>query len=688
MTKKSHRKRAGKPAAKTVVAPEPAPVQAQTILKQPEPGPEPVSAGISPRLLAAVCLLLAGLNFATFWPARSHEFLFYDDPEFITENAQIQSGLNWTTVRYAFTKILVGNWHPVTVLSHALDCQLFGVNPSAHHLVSVTLHAINAVLLFLLIRAMTGAVWRGALVAALFSLHPLRVESVAWIAERKDLLCGAFFLLTALAYASYAKRQRDLDWNAPFAQRWRTGLRFYIGSLLFFALGLMSKPMLVTLPFVLLLLDYWPLCRFKEPLARHSFPLLLEKIPFLILSAAMSFLTFLAQEHAGATDIVRNVSVPERLANAFTSYVRYLGKEIWPANLAIIYPHPARHYYLSDQWPGWEIVAAFLLVVLVSWLAVLQARRRPYFAVGWFWFLGTLVPVIGLVQAGEQSMADRYTYLPSIGLLLALVWWVGDVVEERFHIPQWKIPAFAAVALVPVLVGLTRHQLQFWHNSLTLFSHAVDVTADNPSAQFGVGMGLLEEGLPSRAMVRFRVALAIDPTYGRAHYTMAQLLRMQGNLQASANEYQAALRLNPADVRALVNLAGVLPLLGQYERASELLKQALKVDPQSTEAMNNLAWLLATCPDPALRNGARAVELSERACRLSDFRQPALIGTLGAAYAESSRFREAIDAATRAAALAIKSGDTNLAQRNQKLIGLYQSGKPYHEPHALRIQHR
>lgn len=635
---------------------------------------------------AACCALLALLTLAAYWPVRHHDFIYYDDPEFVTENLQVQAGLKWSTVRYAFSNAVVGNWHPVTMLSHALDCQLFGTNPAAHHLMNVAFHALNSVILFLLLRYLTAAQWRSALIAGLFALHPLRVESVAWIAERKDLLCALFALISIWLYAHFARRGSTAggsqDEAAPRANgmaRWA----FYAGSLLAFAVGLMSKPMIVTLPFILLLLDFWPLQRVvwsKERSAlKRMLWLILEKVPFLGLSLTASLIALSFQRASGATSVIQNVGWAERLSNAAASYVRYLAKAIWPTDLAVIYPHPARHYYLSDQWPGWELLAAGLLLLLVSVLAIRWAWSRPCFAFGWFWFLGTLVPVIGLVQAGEQAMADRYTYLPLIGPVIGLVWWVGDLLSGFRARAANSLTAVAASVLLGALFLSTRHQLGYWQNTLTLFEHAAEVTADNPSAQFGIGMGLLEQGQISQALVRFRVALAIDPSYARAHYILGQLWRMQGHLQAAADEYKATLRFSPTDVRALANYGGLLPSLGRSTEAVQYLNEALRLDPNCVEALNNLAWVLATSTDASLRDGTRAVQLGERACQLTQFKQAALIGTLAAADAEAGQFTNAVATAQRAITVAQESAESALATRNQQLLVLYRSGKAYRE---------
>ena len=675
-------------------------------------------------------LLLAVLTVGVYWPVRSHDFIFYDDPEFIIENRQIQSGLNWNTIVYAFTRPVVGNWHPVTTLSHALDCELFGVQAGQHHFVNALVHAANAMVLFLLLqqwrrmsygtsRGDSGGHRRGSrrswpawfrlswpclLTTVLFALHPLRVESVAWDAERKDVLSGFFFLLTLWFYTLFVqKRSADQSVRGQ-----RQSLNSYLLSLAAFALGLMSKPMLVTVPFVLLLLDYWPFRRLDISLRRFEISDLrsqiIEKLPFLFLSLIDCLITMAVQKRVGAMQVIERVTWSERLGNAVTSYVRYLAKFIWPTDLAIVYPHPAKQYYLKDGWPGWEIGLAAVLLVLISAFSLLQSRRRPYLAVGWFWFLGMLVPVIGFVQVGEQSMADRYTYLPLIGPVIALAWWLGerldpnrlgasaaqaiqpsrpsvstDIPREAGRSSGW-FPGMAVVPIVvAVLIPLTRHQLGFWQDTITLFQHAVAVTADNPSAQFAMGVALEKEGQPGKAMVRYRVATAIDPHYAKAYYNMGQLLRKSAQWQAASEAYLAAERSNSRDLATQLNLASVLPHQGRYREAIQHFDQALKLDSDSIEGLNNLAWLLSTSPDPSVRDGARAVTLAEHGCALTEFKMPVLLGTLAAAYAEAGRFPEAISAAERACAGATETGDTATASKNQELLALYRANRPYHE---------
>ena len=663
------------------------------------------------RRVLTICVVLAALVLAVYWPVQDDGFLCFDDSDYVTDKPQVKAGVTWPGIRYALTAGVVGNWHPVTTLSHILDCQFFGLNAGPMHVVNAALHAANALLLFLVLRLMTGAVWRSAFVAAFFALHPLRVESVAWISERKDVLSAFFFLLTLWAYARSAEGRRKSD-NTQHATRNTFHVsRYYLLSLLFFTLGLMSKPMVVTLPFVLLLLDYWPLRRLElsslNPRPSSITALLREKAPFFALAAIFSVLTLFVQSHMGTTALNARFTMEDRVANALVSYVRYLGKMFWPTDLAAIYPHPASRYYLRDQWPGWEICAAGLLLLAVSTLCLCQARRRPYLAVGWFWYLGMMVPVIGLIQAGEQSMADRYTYLPLIGPVLSLVWLLSELAssrtdevrsqmrqrtgalsarsdkrlvfgKDRIPIVQWALAALAVI-LLAVCSVLTRHQLHYWRDSVSLFEHTVEVTADNPGAQFALGIGLEKQGQVRRAMVHYRAAIDILPSYTEAHFNIGHLFREEGDWQRAAEEFRITLRYKPRDLKFLLNLAGVMLEGGQTWEAVQRFEESLEVDPDSTEALNNLAWILAANCDPAIRNGARAVGYAERACQLTQFKKTTFVGTLAAAYAEAGRFENAVAIAEKACALAAQNGEQGLLEKNRQLLELYRAGKPYHE---------
>ena len=627
-----------------------------------------------------ICLLLAGITLAIYWPVRHYGMVYYDDPLFLTENAEINSGLNWHSLWWALSGILVANWHPVTSLSFVLGHQFWGTNPGAEHLVNVAFHAANAVLLFLVLNRMTQATWRSAMVAALFAWHPLRVESVAWISERKDVLCGFFFLLTLWTYARYAQGQSRVEGRESRAgssnlaldsRRWTLD---YCMPLLFFTLALMSKPMAVTLPFVLLLLDVWPLRRISEgggwraelknarrpsTLNPQLSTLLLEKWPFFALSGFFSGLTYWIQKNSAAVMEFGRLGLGDRINNAVSSCLQYLAKLLWPANLAAIYAFPKSH----DPAEIWLVA---LLLLAVSALCVCQVARRPYLAVGWFWYLGMSVPIIGLVQVGGQAMADRYTYLPLMGPVISLVWLVADCFQAR------KILLSAAAAMVLVAcAGLAGRQVQFWRNTMALFEHNVAVTPENAAAYYTLGLGLEHAGDTNRAVVCYRVATAIFPGDIEAHKNLAHLFCQQGHWTAAEKECNTLLALNPNDSASHLLLAQVAGSLGRADDAVFHFNEALRLNPDCVEAMNNLAWMLATSPEANIRNGARAVELAKRACELTHCKKTVYIGTLAAAQAEAGRFDDAMATAQKAIALARQNGELDLLQKNQELLEYY-----------------
>lgn len=441
--------------------------------------------------------------------------------------------------------------------------------------------------------------------------------------------------------------------------------------------------MLVTLPFLLILLDLWPFGRLKAFSLGAFWPLLREKLPFFLLAALASIITLLVQRGAGAMSFFRNLTLGERLANAVESYLRYLGKLVWPTKLAIVYPHPAHGYALNEAWPLWQILAGAAVLLLLTVLCLARLRRQPYLAVGWFWFLGTLVPVIGLVQVGEQSMANRYTYIPLIGPVIALVWAVWDAAAalstRRGPRPALILP-WALSSLLAGLVWGTHRQVLHWRDTLSLFSYAIAVTPDNPSAHFALGVALEKAGQVSQAMVQYRVALAIDPSYAKADYNLGQLFSKAGDLPSAVVHFRAASRSNPNDLASRLNLANSLQHLGRAKDAVPVYEDCIRRDPDSIEALNNLAWILATDPDPQLRNGPRAVRLAERAVALSHSTLPLMIGTLAAAYAEAGRFADAVAAGEKAVTAAAEQAQPEVVQRNRELIELYRAGKPYHEP--------
>jgi len=520
------------------------------------------------KLTGLVCAALAAATLAAFWGARQCQFVNYDDPAYITSNQEIRHGLTAQSARWAFQTGAASNWHPLTWLSHLADVELYGMEPAGHHLTSVLLHTINGVLLFLLLRGMTGALWRCAFVAALFALHPLRVESVAWVSERKDVLSTMFWMLTVLAYVRYA---RDLKFEI-------SNFKFFYGlSLALFALGLMSKPMLVTLPLILLLLDYWPLERWQ----RGAAGLFLEKIPFFVLAAASSVVTFLVQRHGGAVAALAGVPVGARVGNAFISYVRYLAKIFWPARLSPLYPHPG-------YWPWWEVAGAVALLAAVSAWVIRRARPQPYLAVGWFWFVVMLAPAIGLVQVGIQSMADRYTYVASVGVFLMLAWGANEWIEKQ----RWILGVAAVLALGACAV-LTPRQVAFWRTSETLFQHAVEVTDNNYLAYNNLGFDLSNRGEAERAMTYFQKSLAINSNYDEARNNLGYSLAALGRYQEATNEYIKALSLNPRLTEAHNNLGIALGRLGLTDAGIHEYQIALEEDPRHAGARNNYGVALA-----------------------------------------------------------------------------------------------
>ena len=534
-----------------------------------------------------ICLFLIVAIFAVFWQVRTHEFLKYDDQIYVTDNPHVKAGLTLKGVIWAFTTTHAGNWHPLTWLSHMLDCQLYGLKPAGHHLTSLVFHIASTLLFFLVLRQMTGALWRSGFVAALFALHPLHVESVAWVAERKDVLSTFFWMLTMWAYVRYAERP---------------GLNRYLLVLLSFVLGLLAKPMLVTLPFVLLLVDYWPLGRFqfgqlsgyhrsntdksKDTSDQRSFPLrlVLEKIPLFALAAVSSLLTFLAQRSGGAVTSLESLPWETRMANALVSYVSYIGKMIWPDRLAVFYPYP-------DMLPMWQVAGAGLLLGSVSLLVILAARRRPYLMVGWLWYLGTLVPVIGLVQVGEQAMADRYTYVPFIGLFIMIAMGVPDILSG------WRyrriVMAISAGLLLSIFMTVTWLQVQYWQNGVTLFEHSLEVTANNSISQFSLGIALDDQGRTQEAIVHYTEALRIKPDNVEAHYNLGIALAQRGKNQEAIVHFTEALQIKPDHANARNNLGVILASQGKTKEAIVYYTEALRINPINAYAHNNLGLILA-----------------------------------------------------------------------------------------------
>ncbi len=760
----------------------------------------------APNLLSAAVvggfLLLAVA--LVFGRTVGHDFVNFDDNQYVYENPQLMHGLTAEGVAWTFTATRCNNWHPLTWLSYLLDYQLYGLKPWGYHLTNVLLHAATAILLFLVLWRMTGDLWPSAFVAAVFAIHPLRVESVAWVSERKDVLSGLFFMLTLAAYLGYVRR--------PFSP-----LR-YLTVIAAFALGLMAKPMLVTLPFVLLLLDYWPLRRMALPLrplslwervrvraahqktsaldaSCHTQPsppaplraptegwsgegsvsapwrLLVEKLPLFVLSVASCVVTPLCQGEA--LQSVERFSLLSRTANALTSYVAYVGQLFYPAGLVVFYTHP------ESNLPAWKVAGALLLLAGITAGAVALWRRWPWLLVGWFWYLGMLVPVIGLVQVGHQSMADRYTYLPQIGLVIAVAWGVARLVGSW---PQraWACGVLAALVLAALMACAWR-QTSYWHDSGTLWTRSLDFNANNVIAQNNLGVFLHDQGRDDEALPHYRRALEIAPDYADAHNNLGFVLAKRGSIAEALDHYQAALLLRPnypeahtnlgrvlaergmadyaiAEYRlalefkpdhaeahknlglALVergqieegiahcrravaikpddpeahnNLALALAAGGQTDDAMNHYRRALALKPEYAEAHNNLgrlladlgrideaiaqwadlirlkpddvpalnqlAWALATSPETSVRDGPKAVELAQRAAKLTDGRDLDVLDTLAAAYAEAGRFTEAVQTAEQALASASSQNSTELADTLRSRIKLYQAASPYRD---------
>lgn len=747
-----------------------------------------------------LCLLIASVTIATYWLSKNNDFVNFDDQVYLTHNNIVLKGLTLEGVRYAFTSVEVGNWHPITWISHMIDVEVFGMKAGGHHLVSVFIHALNGVLLFLVLRGVTGSLWTSAFVAAVFALHPLRVESVVWASERKDLLSAFFGFLSVIAYLRFTQAKSD---KKP------TKIMLGIAALLH-AFSLMSKPMLVTLPCLLLLLDYWPLQRIrqfrKDGLGESFRSLFAEKIPFVLVSIGSCVVTMLVQSKAGAVATTQLFPMNVRINNAIVATVAYLQKLFWPDGLCPFYPY-------NMELPQSSVFIAGGLIVLVTVMCARLYRSYPFLGVGWLWYTGLLVPVIGLVQVGSQSMADRYTYLPTIGVVLGIAWAVRQAtVKLRRTRVLLVIPA---AILLGLLSKLSLNQVLLWRDSETLFYHSLSVTKKNAIAHESVALILADRGAIKQAAWHFSEAVRIWPNFSDAFSDFGLALSLQGKFQEALVYSKRAIELNPSSERMQYNLARLYARMGSNDLAriefrqflkafpdsrpgtlslAELLlatgeiKQAVgmlsdfsKKQPQSDEVLlalshalladnradeamvavrgalslnpknanshyqlgtlllkadkpaeavtelevalkitpaiehhlalaeahsllnnnaraiahyeqslnfntdvpatlNNLAWLLATAPESNLRNGKRAVEMGEKAARLVEQKEPFILGTLAAAYAEAGQFDKAISTAEKAITLAAAANQKDVATRNSELLELYRSGKPYHEP--------
>jgi len=538
-----------------------------------------------------ICLLLILGTLAVYWQVGNHEFVNFDDDVYVTANPHVQNGFTWPGIVWAFSNLDANYWHPLTWLTHLLDFDLYGFKAGGHHVTSLSLHLANVLLLFWVLRRMTGAMWRSAAVAALFAVHPLHVESVAWIAERKGVLSEFFFLLTICAYRRYAICKLENR---------KCKIQNYTLALLFFTFGLMSKPMVVTLPFVLLLLDYWPLHRRKLSTLRR---LVLEKFPFFVLSIASGVWTFWSQKKGGVVSSLDILPLSARVENAIVSYFHYIQKMFCPTNLSVFYP------YQKSLSVG-LVIGGGILLVGVTVVAIWLGRRRPYLTMGWLWYLGTLVPVIGLVQVGGHAFADRYTYLPLIGLFVIIAWGAGDVMERW----RWtRVVFFPAFAIGVVCCAfLTRMQAAYWHSSRSLFEHAIAVTTDNALAHVNLGDALLQERNPEAAARHSREALRINPVLSQAHGNLGLALRQLGQSEEGVRHLQEAVRLKPNSASAHNNLGLAMAVDGKRDEALAHYRDALRLKPDYPDAELNLGAVLNSLgrPDEAIVHFMSALKLN------------------------------------------------------------------------------
>ena len=536
-------------------------------------------------LVLGIYLLLAAIGFLIYAQLLHHQFIVYDDDAYVTENQHVKTGFTRENVIWAFTSGLTANWIPLTWLSHMLDCQLFDLKPQWHHFTNLLLHIINTLLLFAVLRQMTSALWQSAFVAAAFALHPLHVESVAWVSERKDVLSALFWILTMAAYLRYVRY---------------TSIKWYLLTLLLFAMGLMAKPMLVTLPFVLLLLDYWPLDRFK---VNGTARLIREKIPFLVLSAVSSVITFLVQQSAGAVSKIESIPLLTRLANAFVSYMAYIEKMLWPSRLAVLYPYPV------EGLPMQRLVTAVLLLLGISFWVIHIAKNSRYLLVGWLWYLGTLVPVIGLIQVGNQSMADRYTYLPSIGIFIMIAWGISEIsVKWRF---RKILLCISSVAVLSAFSICTYFQLHYWQNSVTLFEHTIKVTRNNLLAYINLDNAYVELGRYNDAVEACKQAISIKPNYAKAHYNLSVAYIQLGRWQDAIEACEQAISIKPNYAKAYYSLGVAYGRLGRQQDKIEACKRAIKIEPDYADAYNNLgvAYIKLGEPEKAMESFKEAVRI-------------------------------------------------------------------------------
>jgi tetratricopeptide (TPR) repeat protein len=644
-------------------------------------------------LKVAICAVLVAMTWAVFGQTLSHDFVNYDDKVYVYANSLVSAGLSGSSLAEAFVDVRTTNWHPLTTMSHMLDCQLFHLKPAGHHFTNVLLHSVSAILLFVWLSGVTGSVWRSAFVAAVFAVHPLRVESVAWIAERKDVLSAVFFFLTLWAYASYAKAR---------------SVGRYLTMSILFACGLMSKPMLVTTPVILLLLDYWPLRRWTDSKSLRL--LLIEKLPLFALSIGSSIVTYLLQEHSLCS--IPQLPFAWRVECAVVSYLIYIGQFFWPSNLAVFYPHP------EDSLALWQVALAAALLICVTWAVYALRRTRPYLLVGWLWYLVMFLPVIGIVEVGLQGHADRYTYLPHIGIFVALTWTIADLATS-LRARTEVLGAGAAVVLV-TLAACSWKQTTYWRDSGTLWAHTLAVTKNNDVAlsnfadwfatrgqldealsyfrraldvrsqrsghehynlslaniHSNMGTALVHKDRVEEAVGHFQRAIALQPNYPDAHYNLGVILGRRNDLDGAIAQFRTILSISPNDPASNAAIADVLARKGLFREAIAHYEIALQSDPNSVFALNNLSWLLSTNPDASVRNGPKAVELALRSNRIANQTSPTVFRTLAAAYAEAGQFEKAAEAAHAGADLAHVQGQHSFAARLEREIDRYRRHIP------------
>ncbi len=641
-------------------------------------------------------LSLAAVTILSFLPVQNGQFV-YDDYDYLTKNRHVQDGLTLQSFKWAWTATHSANWHPLTWLSHILDIELFGFNPAGHHMVNVLFHILNVLLLFYLFKRLTGSRPLSFLIAALFAIHPLHVESVAWISERKDVLSVFFALLCLHSYIRYAATLK----NTRFAR-----------VVLSFVLALMAKPMMVTLPFVMLLLDYWPLNRIKslQPAgAGDIYPklsfckLILEKLPLFILTAISCVITYHAQQKGGAMTMGMDYPFAVRLLNSFNAYIFYIVKTFAPVNLAVLYPHPGKQIALTRP------IVSLIILLAITAVVVYRIRKQPALAVGWLWFLGTLVPVIGLVQVGNQAHADRYSYFPSIGLYIAILWAARSLIA-KIKIPKVAVSCFCAVVVL-VLAVLTYRQAAVWQDHRTLFGRAIEITQDNPVAYNNYGLELLKDkrykqaidcfqkatdlrtnyqdaysnlGLayqrtdrPQEALQCYQKAIEIEPRFFDAQRNIALLYKEMDNRELASRHFHNALSLRSYDHKLREIFAGYLLEQNMMLAAARQYAAVLKDRPDDPDILNNLAWIHATANDPKLKNPQIAIDFAQKACQLTDHNKPELLDTLAVAYAAASQFQQAVNTQQRAIQIAESQDNPQLADQLKTNLKLFTQNKPW-----------